>query len=142
SFSSTPRQEPAPSNTRQQPSAASPRKESTLETPYRLVATVAAPRRDSRGVPAATAAGRRGCRDARQPAAPLPPAPGTRGWFLRRPPPAAVPAGTNGSQRHLCRLPPVCWRVRAGAVSAEVTSLFLARPSQFEGLTGAKPFRI
>src|ERR1017187_620830 len=106
SFSSTPRQEPAPSNTRQQPSAASPRKESTLETPYRLVATVAAPRRDSRVVPAATAAGRRACRDERQPAPPLPPAPrvlegagrcGLRRGYLALPSPTFAIRGFDGS---------------------------------------------
>ena len=54
----------SPGNTGNNPSAASSRKKSTLETPYRPVAAVAAPRRESRVVLVSSAA-RRPCQQAR-----------------------------------------------------------------------------
>ena len=79
---------------RPQAPAASPRKENTPETPCRPVAAVARA------------------------------APGVAGGSRGGPSEAAVPAGTDASTAPPLPLVPVCCWVWAGAVSAEVTSLF------------------
>jgi hypothetical protein len=73
-FSSTPEQEPAPA-TPATSSRSPPREETNPGTPYRPVAAVAAPRRESRVVPAAVPPGGRVCPGrTRAPPPPLPPA--------------------------------------------------------------------